>query len=296
MPRNRAIDQPFTFMTHFQGGIVEDGHDIGFRTYVKTLNHLSNAIDRATITEHRQELHKRDSISRTELDLVPLIIQDPENGGYISKLYDKTNSPFVKRVMDRIANAIDVILRNDDARRMTRTEMRQTIEHYENDPHLNDIALQNRMLGKEPILVDYSMRVIGREINIALTGVRDETRERSNINLAMQGVNGTRRFNFDRETAQKFSDVVGSKYISFYKVYTLQFLSVDFSEQNLVAKARDEETNMIRKVIFRHRPSMRAIRAEVDENYIQVVACPVIEGGAADSLKGDLYYIKKYND
>lgn len=142
----------------------------------------------------------------------------------------------------------------------------------------------------EQIIRQYEDRSIVKEIDQMISPIRvREQGDNNSIELQLNGSEST-VFNFNRDTSQKFHQIVSRKDLGNAVKYSLKVISLD--SKNLKGKVFNTDSNKQANIHFDSKDDIFKLTDFLGKDIvIIVIAFPLIEYGAFDPKAGDIYFM-----
>ena len=277
---------------HFDGDIAKN-HQVSMRTLGKTLIHLQNSFDRACIERRKGALWKHAKMPQAFYADVELLVQEPQEGGYVLDFFSK--NAVTKAIIDRVSAAVKQaadsatqtgISQMPDIETQLRIKKTQ-IEHQIITPSdFNTLISQPN----PSVIRRYGDRAIVREVDQILSIIRSSHAGNSTFELTLFGSTQT-SFRFNKNQAKTFHNIVSERQLGDPVIYNAEVKSLD--KPNRSGKITNLGTRKGANIIFADEYDLKqAIPFFESGANMRFIGCPFIEYGAFDPLAGDIFFVE----
>ncbi len=280
-----------TVKLHFDGDIAA-GHQIPIRVLGQSLLHMQKAIDRAYLDIKYGGVWKNARMKSEDYEISEFIAQAPQEGGYIFDFFSSIRDS--ARIVDRVSSAINeakaqaslqIELIKDQA-----VDLKQKLE----SKLIKPIGFQTFFRNKNnEIIREYGDRSIAKEIDQVVAPLRQDYSGDSNLVLVLAGTS-SQKFEFDRQTSNRFHQVVARRNLSKPLIYRGKLKVLD--KINLRGKFENTENNKISIIHFGCIDDLLKAHPFLGtEAEMVFIGSPIIEFGSIEPNSGDVYFLNIAN-
>jgi len=277
---------------HFAGDIATN-HQVSLRTLAKSLGHLQNSMDRAFLEIHYGKLYKYAKMKHEFYPEVELLVQEPQEGGYILDFL--ATNKLTQSVIDRVSGAVKGAVESSQNEGLDKSisieeTLNNRITQIENGIITPKDFQQMIDNPDDAVIRKYGDRAIVREVDQILSIIRAEYAGDSTFELLLQGTDSS-TFDFNRESAKKFHAVVAKRDLGLPVFYTASISSLD--RHNLNGKIVNKATSKVSNIHFLNEDFLQLAVPFFDKKQeMTFIGSPMIEYGAFDPMAGDIYFVK----
>ncbi|HFD31236.1 MAG TPA: hypothetical protein ENJ28_00790 [Gammaproteobacteria bacterium] len=276
---------------HFAGDIATN-HQVSLRTLAKSLGHLQNSMDRAFLEIHYGKLYKYAKMKHEFYPEVELLVQQPQEGGYILDFL--ATNKLTQSVIDRVSGAVKGAVESSKNAGLDKSisieeSLNNRITQIENGIITPKDFQQMIDNPDDAVIRKYGDRAIVREVDQILSIIRAEYAGDSTFELLLQGTESS-NFDFNRESAKRFHAVVAKRDLGFPVLYTASISSLD--RHNLNGKIVNKATSKVSNIHFLNEEFLQLAVPFFDKKQeMTFIGSPMIEYGAFDPMAGDIYFV-----
>jgi len=276
---------------HFDGDIAAN-HQVSMRTLGKTLSHLQNAMDRAYIENKYGEVWKHTRMKIADYKETEFLVQEPKEGGYILDFLadNAVSQAIVDRIASAITPALEQAMQQGEDVTHSLTQQMEIRKSQITQEIIKPIGYEE-LVGNpsKQVIRKYGDRSITKEIDQILAIIRSKSSGQSTFELVTHGLRSC-KFLFNRNTSEKFHQIVSKRSLGEPVIYSAKVLSLDFKNQN--GKISNVANNRMANIHFNNEVSfMKAKTFLGTHEKMTFIGCPLIEYGSFDPQAGDIHFI-----
>lgn len=286
---------------HFDGSLVKDNEYITARTLGHSLESLQRVVDKSVLYEKRGNIKKRDVLPSIWYPQADLIVKPFKKGCVTVPLSGLQHT--------NVIGMLKGVLYAPYEEAISETEIESSSLMDSLPTAFNRAVYKIGMLTHEELILDSSAREqryfaegVLRDFDMLISPLRSgAATDKDLISIELRDANGTKEFEFDKYTSQRFHKIVSQKQLGPIVQYTGRL--VEFGETKsrafpysgrFFSEASKQEHKLL---ITKEGDSERLRRYNTSKKLkLNFLGAPIMAWGAFDERKGDLVFLKLLED
>lgn len=276
----------------FDGDIVNENR-VSMRTLAKTLSHTQNALDRAYLDiRFEGGVWKHARLPSSERINTEFLIEIPEPGSFLQRFISQ--NAWGTRIIDRFNQAMTQAVRESiDTGTQEATRLRMQLESQREQLDNEDVVpvdYQSTIENPDRRIVHaFGDRSIVKEVDQILALIRAAESGESTFELSAVGTN-LQRYTFDKTASERFHAVVSERQLGDPVIYTGKISQLD--RDNLKGKFKNAINDRQMILHMATDEDFMEIHPYLAQDRIVFIGAPLLEYGAFDPIRGDIYYLR----